>query len=115
MQLKESHDAALDSMLKEWGRWRRRDVAEAAPRNPLRGASWQRQIRDEDEWDEIAHRIDAEPDQADCERTQEAYERLKREDTGYEVVIRDYYVDETGWPPKKLLRHARYLMWKNGA
>lgn len=115
MRLKENDDHALDMALREWGRWRRAELATVAPRNPLRGASWQRQMKDEKEWEEIAHEIDHEPDPVLCQRVQLAYERLKRYDTGYETVIRDYYVDELGWPPAKLLNHARYLMWKHGA
>ena len=105
----------IHEALKEWGRWRRNELADVAPRNPLRGASWQRQIRDEKEWAELAHEIDREPDESLCIHVQAAYERLKAQDTGFEVVIRDYYVDGLGWPPKPLLNHALYLMWKHGA
>ena len=115
MQLKPAHDEHLDAQLAEWGRWRRQELAEVAPRNPLKGASWQRQISDREEWEEIGHRLDSAPDEETCLRIQRAYEELKRHKTGFEIVIRDVYVDGLGWPPLRLLRCARYLMWKYGA
>ena len=115
MKLGQAEFDRLDSNLEMWGRWRRSELEEVCPRNPLKGASWQRQITDSEEWDEIAHRIEREPDEEVCTRIQLAYERVKEIEPGFEQVIRDVYVERNAHPPRRLLNYCVYLMWRHGA
>lgn len=116
MKLAPEKDSAIDALLHEWGRWRRLELTLAgAPRKHATGSAWQRSIDKDQDWEEIAEQIDAEPDEAACTCVHQAYEALKASGSGYHAVIRDWYVDGVGWPPLPLLRHARYLMWKFGA
>ena len=116
MKLSQRMDDVIDALLREWGRWRRLEMTHAgAPRKHPQGSSWQSMVS-KDKGAEIndPDYIDPEPDEQICLAMQRAYDRLKSLHTGYEVVIRDYYVDGRGWPPRPLLRHARYLMWSCG-
>lgn len=118
MKLDERKDMIVDALLREWGRWRRMEMTHAgAPRKHPQGSSWHQLMkRKQSDGKDVsdADYVDPQPDEEMCIAIHRAYERIKDQRTGYHVVLRDYYVDGTGWPPPKLLRHARYLIWMNG-
>ena len=103
---KDQRDNAVHYSLKNWGAFIRNGMQDG-PREHLQGASWQRQIKDNDNWLDL----DApEPiDEDNAERTQMAMVLCMVHDMDIAMLLTKHYRD--GWNIPNA-RHARNKFWR---